>query len=148
MPKLFKLRIQYFFCITSKKLLWNNTEKDSCNLYKGWITFLSIPMALFIFLCNEEKYPDIRKSIAETKKEIHDIAIPEWQWSCGNTKGIQVGDTILFQRTGKKPHGFFASGVTVAADEQYQLRLTEDKCISFSEAYITEKYGSSYVTLF
>ncbi len=116
-------------------------------MYKGWITFWSIPVALFIFLCNEEALPDIRKFIAEAKKEIDDVTPPEWQWSCGNTKGIQVGDKILFQRTGKKPHGFFASGIAVAADEQYQLRLAEEKYISFSEAYITDNYGSSYMIL-
>jgi hypothetical protein len=105
-------------------------------------------MALFIFLCNEEKQPDIKEFIAEAREQIiKDIELPVWSWSCGNTKGIQVGDKIFIQRTGKKPNGFFVYGVAIAADEKYQLRLTEDKYTDFSEAYITESYGSSYVIL-
>ncbi|BDA74114.1 hypothetical protein CAL7716_082800 [Calothrix sp. PCC 7716] len=105
-------------------------------------------MALFILLCNEEKQPDIKEFISEAREQIiDDIELPVWSWSCGNTKGIQVGDKIFIQRTGKKPNGFFAYGVAVAADENYQLRLTEDKYNDFSEAYITESYGSSYVIL-
>lgn len=104
-------------------------------------------MALFILLCNEEKQPDIREFIAEAREKINEAELPDWYWSCGNNKSIQVGDKIFIQRTGKKHNGFFAYGVAVASDEKYQLRLTDNEYTGLSEAYITESYGSSFVIL-
>lgn len=104
-------------------------------------------MALFILLCNDEKQENIREIIAEAKEEIDNGELPCWSWSCGNTKKIQAGDRILFQRTVSEPHGWYAYGVAVEAIEEYQLRLSDEKYRDLSEVYITDFYGSSFCIL-
>lgn len=102
-------------------------------------------MATFVLLHNELDN-DIRECLSEAKNEISNGNLPDWDWSCATTKGIQVGDKIFIQRTGE-PNGYFAYGVAVAADEEFQLRLTDEKYRDFSEAYLTESYRNGFVIL-
>ena len=102
-------------------------------------------MATFVLLHNELDN-DIRECLSEAKNEISNGNPPDWDWSCATTKGIQVGDKIFIQRTGK-PGGYFAYGVAVAADEEFQLRLTDEKYQDFSEVYLTESYRNGFVIL-
>ncbi len=51
---------------------------------------------------------------------------------------------FFIQRAGK-PSGYFAYGVAVAVDKEYQLRLTDEKYRDFSEAYLIESYRNGFV---
>jgi len=102
-------------------------------------------MATFVLL-HSELERDIRENVIKTKEEISKGETVDWAWSCGNTQGIKVGDEIFIQRTGKHS-GYFAYGVAVAADEEYQLRLTDEKYRDLSEAYLTESYRNGFVIL-
>jgi tetratricopeptide (TPR) repeat protein len=104
-------------------------------------------MATFIVQYKESPENDIRESLRDAKELISNGDPSYWTWSCGNTRGIQEGDRVFIQRTGKDFNGYFAFGVAVAAVEEYQLRLTEQKYSDFSEAYVTESYGNSFVIL-
>lgn len=103
-------------------------------------------MATFVLLHNELDN-DIRECLSEANKEISNGNPPDWDWSCATTKGIQVGDKIFIQRAGK-PGGYFAYGVAVAADEEYQLRKLKDaRYKDFSETYLKDCYRNGLVIL-
>ncbi len=105
-------------------------------------------MATFVLL-HSELDNDIRENVIKTKEEISNGKRVDWAWSCGNTKGIEVGDEIFIQRTGKYS-GYFAYGIAVAADEEFQLKRTDDKYRDFSEVYISpdfDSYENSFVIL-
>lgn len=104
-------------------------------------------MATFIVQYRESPENDIRESLRDAKESISNGEPSYWEWSCGNTRGIQVGDRVFIQRTGRDFNGYFAFGIAVAAVEEYQLRLTEQKYSDLSEAYLTEWYGDSFVIL-
>lgn len=96
-------------------------------------------MATFVLL-HHELDNDIRECLSEAKNEISNGNPPDWDWSCATTKRIQVGDKIFFQRAGK-PGGYFAYGVAVAADEEFQLKGDFDK------TYLNESYRNGFVIL-
>jgi tetratricopeptide (TPR) repeat protein len=104
-------------------------------------------MSTFILQHRESPENEISKILNDAKEAISNGESPVWEWSCGNTKRIEVGDRIFIQRTGEDPNGYFAFGIALAAVEECQLRLTEEKYSDLSEAYLTEFYGDSLMIL-
>jgi tetratricopeptide (TPR) repeat protein len=93
------------------------------------------PMVTRIFLCDEQVEPEIRDFLAEA---IEDIAEGEQYiitWSSANIQTVKVGDRAYFKRIGSSLQGYFASGVIVPADREYQLRLKSPRYRELSEAY-------------
>jgi tetratricopeptide (TPR) repeat protein len=71
-----------------------------------------------------------------------------WTWSCGKVRKIQVGDRIFLQRTGDPPRGYFASGYTMDASQEDQLRLQNPAYQDLSEAYHNSFYNASFKICF
>lgn len=92
-------------------------------------------MVTRIFLCNEQTEPEIRDFIREAIAEINEGEPYIVTWSCGSIQTLKVGDRAYFKRIGSNIQGYFASGVVVAADREYQLRLKSARYRDLSDAY-------------
>jgi tetratricopeptide (TPR) repeat protein len=92
-------------------------------------------MVTRIFLCNEQTEPEIRDFIQEAIAEINEGEPYIVTWSCGSIQTLKVGDRAYFKRIGSNIQGYFASGVVVAADPEYQLRLKSARYRDLSDAY-------------
>ena len=68
-------------------------------------------------------------------------------WSCANTKRIQVGDQAYLVRSNSSPTGIIASGVVVAPFKDEQLRNLDPKYASLSAAYVDHSENTYYVCL-
>lgn len=104
-------------------------------------------MATRIFLSNKDTWGnDIETAINEAKEA---FAADESDccrtWTCRNVRAIQVGDKAYFKRVGSEPRGFFARGRVVAAEKEYQLRLTASEYEELSEAYDIEVYNGQLI---
>jgi tetratricopeptide (TPR) repeat protein len=105
-------------------------------------------METIILQCNERNEPDVRDWIKQIREELREGESAGWLWSCGKVRKIQVGDRVFLQRTGEPPRGYFASGYTIAALEEEQLKLQEPAYEDLSEAYHTTFYGDSFKICF
>ncbi|MBD2741989.1 HNH endonuclease [Coleofasciculus sp. FACHB-1120] len=102
-----------------------------------------------IFLCNKKEwnkencYKDIEDEINQAQEKISSGEVHRSHWSVGKIDKIQVGEKAYFKRVGSKPHGFFARGHIINAEEQYQLKLKLDNKYyqEVSEAY-TDIYSN------
>jgi len=101
-------------------------------------------MVTRIFLCNEQTEPEIRDFIREA---IADIAEGEQYivtWNCGNIQTLKVGDRAYFKRIGSANQGYFASGIIVPADREYQLKQRSARYRELSEAYDIDSSASNF----
>lgn len=105
----------------------------------------------YIFLCDPdaEYYP-------ETGNAIYNRQLPQLiksriskgeafpiEWSCANTKTIQVGDKAYLMKTNEEPKGIIASGKVIGAPEEEQLRKSSPSFLDLSAAY-TDTDGRNY----
>jgi tetratricopeptide (TPR) repeat protein len=93
------------------------------------------PMVTRIFLCDERVEPEIRDFLAEAMEDIAEGEQYIITWNSANIQTVKVGDRAYFKRIGSSLQGYFASGVIVPADREYQLRLKSARYRELSEAY-------------
>lgn len=105
-------------------------------------------MDTVILQCNERDEPGVRSWILEVQGELKEGESLDWTWSCGRVRKIQVGDRIFLQRTGDPPRGYFASGYTMDASQEEQLRLQNPAYQDLSEAYHNSFYNNSFKICF
>lgn len=68
-------------------------------------------------------------------------------WSCANTKRIQVGDRAYLVRSGSRPTGIIAAGTVVLASKDEQLRNIDSQYAGLSPAYVNHINNTFYVCL-
>lgn len=109
----------------------------------------------YFFLCNPDWTFELEDSTIITNQEFCDhfkeiLSGGEFayvNWSCANTKKIQVGDKAYLLRSNSPPTGIIASGVVVAGPEDDQLRNRIRRYDNLSAAYV-DYYGETlYVRL-
>jgi len=68
-------------------------------------------------------------------------------WSCANTRRIQVGDRAYLVRSGSSPTGIIAAGTVVHAPKNEQLRNIDPQYAGLSAAYVNHIDNTFYVCL-
>lgn len=109
----------------------------------------------YFFLCNGDwRFDTENGEINQTKdvpRHIQSIVskgeFAYVNWSCANTKRIQVGDRAYLVRSGSRPTGIIASGTVIPAPKDEQLRNIAPQYAGLSPAYVNHIDNTFYVCL-
>lgn len=109
----------------------------------------------YFFLCNPDWTIDLGDKEISTNQDLCNsikatISNGEFaylNWSCANTKKIQVGDKAYLVRSSISPTGIIASGIVVEALEDEQLRNLASQYADLSAAYVDHVSNAYYVCL-
>ena len=109
----------------------------------------------YFFLCNGDwRFDTENGEINQTKdvpRHIQSIVskgeFAYVNWSCANTKRIQVGDRAYLVRSGSRPTGIIASGTVIPAPKNEQLRNIDPQYAGLGTAYVDHVDNTFYVCL-
>jgi hypothetical protein len=110
---------------------------------------------IYFFLCNPDWKFNLGDGAISTNQDLCDhirntLSIGEFaylNWSCANTKKIQVGDRAYLVRSSSSPTGIIASGIVVEGLEDEQLRNLDPQYADLSAAYVSHADKTYYVSL-
>lgn len=110
---------------------------------------------IYFFLCNPDWQINFGDGAISTNQDLCDhirntLSSGEFaylNWSCANTKKIQVGDRAYLVRSSSSPTGIIASGVVVEGLEGDQLRNLDPQYANLSSAYVDHADKTYYVRL-
>ncbi len=109
----------------------------------------------YFFLCNGDwRFDADNGEINQTKDVPRHVQVivskgefAYVNWSCANTKRIQVGDRAYLVRSGSRPTGIIAAGTVVPAPKDEQIRNIDSQYAGLSAAYVDHINNTFYVYL-
>lgn len=100
-----------------------------------------------IFTCNQMDFPyeEVQSEIEDAKSLLAKGEPHISGWTCAKIQSICVHDKAYFYRVGAQPCGFFACGIIVPEDREYQIKKNRSSDFGhLSLAYSDSHYDENY----